>query len=562
MTKKKSTKRTLLMSGLALLVCISMLIGSTFAWFTDNVTSAGNIIKSGTLDVEMYWADGKEAPDTAVWTDASTGAIFNYEKWDPGFVQVRHIKIENIGNLALKYQLSILANGEVTDLADVIDVYYVDPATQVSNRAALTANMKLGSLTEVLAGFNSTASGNLEAGKNHTVTIALKMREEAGNEYQDKGIGADFSVILTATQLDFENDSFGKDYDASATLPEVGVATVKENSGATTIDVGNVSVTLPAGVPTGEYKVVVSNEKATTDANEQTTYTADINLLKDGVKVERNGNTVYVVTIELEVDKSILKVLHKGVEVTDYEYNSETGILEFETDSFSPFAVVYEKNKTVKVTSSEEFVNALTTAEAGAVIDAAGLTIDINEIGSDLPVGKRAISISGGITIKNLTAVGTYRGGNALYYQGPADEEIVFENCSFELSGMSMALDLMTAKDGVASVVYNNCAFKGAIVLEILSEDGVATYNNCTFTKHPSRGQGYVMVVGGTHLFNDCTFDYTGVTQTNSGVINTASVNAVSESDGSNTTVVVLDGCTRINCGTRKYGADSTLTIK
>ena len=91
--------------------------------------------------------------------------------------------------------------------------------------------------------------------------------------------------------------------------------------------------------------------------------------------------------------------------------------------------------------------------------------------------------------------------------------------------------------------------------------NGVATYNNCTFTKAAS-GNHYVMTYGVTHLFNGCTFDYTGVTQSNMGTINTASVNATSESDGSNFTVVVLDGCTRINCGTRKYGANSTLTIK
>ena len=54
MTKQKSTKRALLMSALALLMCVSMLIGSTFAWFTDSVTSAGNKIQAGTLDIELW----------------------------------------------------------------------------------------------------------------------------------------------------------------------------------------------------------------------------------------------------------------------------------------------------------------------------------------------------------------------------------------------------------------------------------------------------------------------------------------------------------------------------
>lgn len=215
MTKQKSTKRALLLSALSLLMCVSMLIGSTFAWFTDSVTSGSNIIKSGNLDVEMYWADGTKAVPTADadWTDASNGAIFDYDLWEPGYTEVRHIKIANEGTLALKYQLSIAATGEVSELADVIDVYYVDPAVQVADRTDLTEDMKLGTLSDVLDKISTTASGNLEAGQSHTVTLALKMQESAGNEYQNKSIGSSFEVKLSAIQLNFENDSFGPDYD-------------------------------------------------------------------------------------------------------------------------------------------------------------------------------------------------------------------------------------------------------------------------------------------------------------------------------------------------------------
>ncbi len=222
MTKTKSTKRALLMSVLSLLICVSMLIGSTFAWFTDSVTSAGNIIKSGTLDVTMEWADGTKAvpaDDSTDWTDASTGAIFDYDLWEPGYVSVRHIKIANEGSLALKYQLNIIANGEVSKLADVIDVYYVDPAVQVADRTQLTDANKLGTLTEILANISTSASGNLKAGEKDTITLALKMRESAGNEYQDLAIGSDFSIQLLATQLTSEFDSFDDQYDADAAYP-------------------------------------------------------------------------------------------------------------------------------------------------------------------------------------------------------------------------------------------------------------------------------------------------------------------------------------------------------
>ncbi len=219
MIKMKNTKRALLMSALVLVVCFSMLIGSTFAWFTDEVVSANNIIKSGKLDVTMEWADGTTDPDNTVWTDASTGPIFTEDEiWEPGYVSVRHIKIANKGNLAFKYQVSIVANGEVSKLADVIDVYYADPAVQVADRTALTADNYLGTLADVLDILSSSASGKLLPENSDTITIALKMKETAGNEYQELSIGSTFSIKLLATQLTSEEDSFNDQYDKMATI--------------------------------------------------------------------------------------------------------------------------------------------------------------------------------------------------------------------------------------------------------------------------------------------------------------------------------------------------------
>ena len=81
MTNTKNTKRALLSSVMALFLCFAMLLGTTYAWFTDSVTSSGNIIKSGTLDVELYYADGKEAVDAADWATAKDTAIFSYNNW-------------------------------------------------------------------------------------------------------------------------------------------------------------------------------------------------------------------------------------------------------------------------------------------------------------------------------------------------------------------------------------------------------------------------------------------------------------------------------------------------
>lgn len=224
MTKKRSTKRALLMSGLALLMCVSMLVGSTFAWFTDSVTSANNIIKTGTLEIGMYWAEGDEDPATFnEWKDASKGAIFNYDKWEPGYSEAKHIKIVNEGSLALNYQMRILANGIVTELADVIDVYYFSTAKKL-DRSSFTDANKLGTLSEILnntydKALTKTVIGSLEAEKSTVVTLAFKMQESAGNEYQNLSIGSDFSVQLLATQKMSEFDSFGNDYDEYSKYP-------------------------------------------------------------------------------------------------------------------------------------------------------------------------------------------------------------------------------------------------------------------------------------------------------------------------------------------------------
>lgn len=226
MTSSKNTKRALLASVLSVVLCAAMLVGSTFAWFTDSVTSTGNIIKSGTLEVTMKWAKGTEDPASATWKDASEGAIFDYDLWEPGYTEVRHVKISNIGSLALKYEVRIAATGEVSELADVIDVYYIKNGAQITDRTQLNDSNKIGTLAQVLAK-PYAAKGNLSGKKGETVdsdiaTIALKMQEGAGNEYQGKFIGSEFAVVLVATQDTVENDSFGSDqYDKDAPLPEV-----------------------------------------------------------------------------------------------------------------------------------------------------------------------------------------------------------------------------------------------------------------------------------------------------------------------------------------------------
>ena len=410
MTKQKSTKRALLLSALSLLMCVSMLIGSTFAWFTDSVTSAGNIIKSGTLDVEMYWAKGNEDPnaDATVWTDASTGAIFNNDKWEPGYTEVRHIKIANEGTLALKYQLHIAANGDVSDLAEVIDVYFLDPAQQVADRADLSGATHIGSLADILAGMPGNASGNLIAGDTDVVTLALKMRESAGNEYQNKEIGSDFIIQLLATQLTSESDSFNDQYDANADFFAVNEsASIVNNDGklgeavVLTADMpyGTIKVTVPAGAQLSSADVsslkltvknAASNYGGQLAANQVATgYEIYVDGIADYINPFVNGSSKLYnlsstkIKVELPVGAGRSEVnVYQDNNDLNGTYVKDTGVVTFSTQYFTPFSQA--KKSTINVVYRKVSVNEKALIEAIEALNGAPGTVTFKSTTDDM----------------------------------------------------------------------------------------------------------------------------------------------------------------------------------
>ena len=241
MFKFKSIKSALITSVVSLFLCVAMLVGTTFAWFTDTVTSANNIIQTGTLDIGLSYSD-----DNSVWNEVTeqTEAIFNYQYWEPGYTDVKYIKISNNGTLAFKYQLNIVPNttpaaGEV-NLADVIDVYMF-AADAVIDRDVIAAATPVGTLSDLIAENDGAAHGVLLPAEGVGSTdvheddaprgeiaycVVLKMQETAGNEYQDLTVGDGFALQLLATQYTWENDSFDHLYDDGVDYDEAPKATV------------------------------------------------------------------------------------------------------------------------------------------------------------------------------------------------------------------------------------------------------------------------------------------------------------------------------------------------
>lgn len=241
MTNSRSTKSALFTSVVAILLCCTMLLGTTFAWFTDTAQSSGNKIQAGTLDVDLLVLDNGTYTSVA----NSTEPIFNYTLWEPGYTQVETMKIANLGNLALKYQLNVIAN-EVQEgpnganLAEVIDVYMAfgpQTPTKFADLSDTNVWWKCGTLKELMAnpngftqgkllpaGTDADAEGITLGGENGilvgdvTTTIALHMQETAGNEYQNLSLG-NVDINLVATQWTYEADTFDNQYDKDATYP-------------------------------------------------------------------------------------------------------------------------------------------------------------------------------------------------------------------------------------------------------------------------------------------------------------------------------------------------------
>ena len=225
MKARKSLKKALLTTITSMVLCISMLLGTTFAWFTDSVTSGNNKIVAGNLAVDLEMLV-EEDDGTAEWESIKTSRkpIFNYANWEPGYYDVKVMKIENEGSLSLNWKALFVPQGEVGILADVIDVYLIQSETELSYPADrnLTGYEKVCTLREFMTSSATHLNGSLDSKACAYFGLALMMRKEAGNEYQNQALPT-FDIQILASQSTAESDSFGNDYDSSAVFPNTQI---------------------------------------------------------------------------------------------------------------------------------------------------------------------------------------------------------------------------------------------------------------------------------------------------------------------------------------------------
>ena len=290
MKSKKAVRSALGMSVLSIALCAAMLIGTTFAWFTDTATTAVNKIQAGTLDVALEMKDGDR------WVSAE-GKTLDFVKspdapageellWEPGCTyNLPQLRVVNNGNLALKYMIKFTGIKGDAKLNDAI-------VWTVTN----TGDSTTGDSSDVVIPATDTQPAQyklLPQQTAHELTISGHMKEEAGNEYQGLSIDG-IAITVYATQYTYESDSKDNQYDKDSAYK--GSQTI--TSGTHILDKGGVVLatdTFPVAVFAGNEGTDVTITGGYYDGGSGGDYNVCV-WANNGAKVTIKGGTFTVGT--------------------------------------------------------------------------------------------------------------------------------------------------------------------------------------------------------------------------------------------------------------------------
>ena len=516
MTNRKSTKRALLGSVMAMVLCLAMLVGATFAWFTDTASTGVNKIQAGNLDValEMKDAAGQWVSAEGKTLDFVKAAAGEQVLWEPGCTYtLPELRVVNNGNLALKYMIKI---------------------TGIKGDAKLNEAIEW-TIGDVAMG----AEQHLKAGESNTFTIKGHMKESAGNEYMDLTISG-ISITVYATQYTYESDSFTNQYDKNAAYKGTqeftegthtlsnGVVALNPNDIAVKASGSDTNVTITGGYydgGNGGNNICVYAMNGATVTIQGGTFTVGSDASGTGNSVvESNGGNI---------------VIEGGFFYTNYNWrgfyyvlnqkNNNPGTITVKGGTFvnydpskgddnlggsfvaNGYSVVSEKHgddtwyTVVKGTgvipgTQEDLNTAITdsTTKDVAVIMPADQTLTLdNGIANEGTKARNITFVGDGTqTVDVITEAVSAEGGQLNYQRGST---FTFENVTVQAGEGNF--------DGIVcdELVYRNCTIKGKLALY-----GKATFINCTFD-NTMANQYSIWTWGGTDVtFEGCTFNTNG----------------------------------------------------
>ncbi len=333
--KEHSTKKSLKASGLALMLCIAMLMGTTFGWFTDSITNSGNKIQAGNLDIGATAYDigtgGTSVTISGINNngavtfeatgenlETSTTPIISEELFEPGKSNAKLLEVQNKGSLAAKVKLSFDVTDGGLQKALWFDFVQVDEKGQATGSFT---KRPMGELTALAEGVEVPLASNQSV----RFVMIYGMSEDAGNEYQGKTFTAD--VTIHAKQNTVEKDGFGSDqYDKNAqydgyasTQEEFKDLLAQAEPGDKIAVTGNFELDHIGERPDGTYDNYVVTEDVTIDLKGHTitmvkgTQQNALALAENGIKLKggtlkiKDSNTSYALFVTAGAQNIVLE---------------------------------------------------------------------------------------------------------------------------------------------------------------------------------------------------------------------------------------------------------------
>lgn len=526
----RQTKRALLISIVVMLVCLCMFTSTTWAWFTDEVTSAENKIQAGNLKVDLELLD----KETGIWNSLkeSKAPIFNYDRWEPGYVDAKILKIENEGSLALKWVAKFYSKNQLSALADVIDVYVLPSATELNYPTrSLEGYTCVGNLRSFINSIEETTYGSLEADQVAYLGIALKMRESAGNEYQGLSLCGTFDIRVLATQYSSEYDSFGNQYDKDATFEDFADTSVLESL-TKTISPEDDELVFNLYYKTRRIAKVIVPESAIKDTTKPVNvtikgidptasviedentqaYAYDINVtnLKDNLK----GDQLVTVIVAAPNALAAMNAYHNGKLIENAVYDEVEGTITFKTASFSPYAF---------------------TSQVVEVSDLAGLRTALETDGNN---AKLTADIVVDLT-KDTGAARNEDHAYKTYYNGV---KIAAKNVGLDLNGHSITVfcgDKYNSNSDVGALFF--IAENGS--LNITNTGDVSTgfikmASSIYAVWAPFADPSYVDIYGGAFIADSYAGDEVGKAYDENGNFNPGNIDSTMKNENSNRALI------------------------